>query len=175
MTNRTSRAICNSGNMARRIEFKTICRPVKTKRKGSSEKRSRLVSPNHPHGKQKRNMQPKRSSEKKICRRKNPTPHAGRWKRGCKAASLLGTPLTSFNGRITRKARKDFTSKPCTLYCTNITLRKLDNENRRISSPICLTAHQDDLPDDHDNEIEKIPSATQIRVRMKAQTVGNDL
>jgi hypothetical protein len=42
---------------------------------------------------------------------------------------LLGTPLTSFNGRITRNARKDLTSKPWTLYCTNTTLKNLSHPN----------------------------------------------
>lgn len=27
MTNRTSRAMCKSGNIARKMEFKTICKP----------------------------------------------------------------------------------------------------------------------------------------------------
>jgi hypothetical protein len=45
---------------------------------------------------------------------------------------LLGTPLTSFNGRITRNARNDLTSKPCTSYLTNITLKNLSYKKSRF-------------------------------------------
>ena len=52
-----------------------------------------------------------------------------------------------------------------------MTLRKLDDGDRRGSSDSLSGSF--DLPDDGDDEIEKISTATQIRVRAKA--IGDDL
>ena len=168
ITNKTRRAICNSGNMARRIEFNTICKPARKKKFSGSN-----ISESEQITRMANQIQNERERERETCAFSTSTSEAGRGK----IVSLLGTPLTSFNGRITRKARRDLTSKPWTLYWTNITLRKLEKGSRRVSSVIFASpsVHADQLPDDHDDEIEKIPTATQVSVRVQTETVGNDL
>lgn len=100
ITKSTKRAICNRGNIARKMEFKTICKPSKETviQCMNSLAIYRIILPSDTEIYDEQNFTNKHKDMTDI------------------DLYLLGTPLTSFNGRITRNARNDLTSKFWILY-----------------------------------------------------------
>ena len=167
MTNSTNRAICNKGNIARKMEFKTICRPTRRRERRWKYDPTSCIFIYMDEARELTDVWLVRRQHLDM-HMEETLPDDNNHKTSAMDLYLLGTPLTSFNGRITRNARSDLTSKPCTSYLINITLRNL---HRREPVPCLIIpsskqARRLGLPDYNDDKIEEIPAASQIGIRM---------
>lgn len=91
---------------------------------------------------------------------------------------LLGKPDTSLSGRSTRKALKALTSMPSFINNVNtvlIILQKKIHSSSQQSDEYLSPRDQNQLsPYDHDQEIQQVPSVTQISSLMHHKTIRYD-